>query len=300
VGGFYGAALAGRGHAVTFVARGAHLDALQARGLAIRRGGDTTVLHPVQAVADPAEAGRGIELVLFTVKAFDTESAARALQPAVDRRTTVLTLQNGVESEERLAAALGAERVLLGTATISTTVGEPGIIEQANPLCRIELGEPSGAATPRIEAIAAVLRDAGVEIRVSADVRRAVWEKFVRLAPGATLTSASQATIGEARSAPESAGLYRALIAETVAVGRAAGAALPDDAVEAAVAFIGALPHGMKTSMQLDFERRRRVELEGITGAVVRLGRRFGVATPVYDVVYPILKLRAQAFGGLG
>jgi len=300
VGGFYGAALARRGHDVTLVARGAHLEALRTSGLTIRRGGDTTVLHPVRAVPDPAEVGRGVELVLFTVKGYDTEEAARALRPVVDGRTTVLTLQNGVESEERLAAALGAARVLLGTTTISTTVSAPGLIDQANPLQRIELGEPTGAVTPRAEAIAGVLREAGVEVRVSVDIRRAVWEKFVRLAPGATLTSACQATIGEARDGPESARLYRALIGETVAVGRAAGAALPPDAVEAAVAFIAGLPAGMKTSMQLDYERRRRVELEDITGAVVRLSRRLSVATPVYDVLYAILRVRAQAFGGLG
>jgi 2-dehydropantoate 2-reductase len=300
VGGFYGAALAGRGHDVTFVARGAHLDALRARGLTIRRGDDKKILHPVHAVADPVEAGRDVELVLFTVKGYDTVGAARALQPVVDGRTSVLTLQNGVESEERLGVALGADRVLLGATTISTTVSEPGVIHQANPLQRIELGEPSRAVTPRVEAIASTLRDGGVEVRISTDIHRVVWEKFVRLAPGATLTSACQATIGEARSAPESATLYRALIAETVTVGRAAGVALPEDAVDAAVAFIQTLPHGMKISMQLDFERRRRVELEEITGAVVRLGRRFGVATPVYDVLYPILRLRAQAFGGLG
>jgi 2-dehydropantoate 2-reductase len=300
VGGFYGAALARRGHDVTFVARGAHLDALRARGLTIRRSGDTTTIHPVRAVADPAEEGRGVELVLFTVKGYDTDGAARALRPVVESHTSVLTLQNGVESEARLGAALGAERILLGATTISTTVSEPGVIEQANPLQRIELGEPSGAVTPRVETIAAALRDAGVEIRVSTDVRRAVWDKFVRLAPGATLTSACQATIGEVRSTPEGADLYRALIAETVAVGRVAGASLLPDAVEKALAFIHTLPPGMKTSMQLDFERRRRVELEDITGAVVRLGRRLGVATPVYDVLYAILRVRAQSSGGTG
>jgi 2-dehydropantoate 2-reductase len=300
VGGFYGAVLARRGHDVTFVARGAHLDALRARGLTIRRSGDATTIHPVRAVADPAEEGRGVELVLFTVKGYDTDGAARALRPVVESHTSVLTLQNGVESEARLGAALGAGRILLGATTISTTVSEPGVIEQANPLQRIELGEPSGAVTPRVETIAAALRDAGVEIRVSTDVRRAVWDKFVRLAPGATLTSACQATIGEVRSTAEGADLYRALIAETVAVGRIAGASLPPDAVEKALAFIHTLPPDMKTSMQLDFERRRRVELEDITGAVVRLGRRLGVATPVYDVLYAILRMRAQGFGGMG
>jgi 2-dehydropantoate 2-reductase len=300
VGGFYGAALAGRGHDVIFVARGAHLAALRERGLTIRREGGATVLRPVHAVADPAEAGGDIELVLFTVKGYDTELAARALGPVVGPRTTVLTLQNGVESGDRLGAMLGAEPILIGTTLIATTVAAPGIIDQANPLWRVELGEPSGAITPRVEGVAAALRDAGVEVRVTADVRRAVWDKFIRLAPGATLTSACQATIGEVRSTPEGAALYRALIAETVTVGRAAGAALPPDAVETAVRAIQALPADMRTSMQLDYERRRRVELEGITGAVVRLGRRLGVATPSYDPIYAVLRVRAAAFGGLG
>jgi 2-dehydropantoate 2-reductase len=300
VGGYYGAALAGRGHAVTFVARGPHLAAMRERGLTVRSGGRATVLHPVDAVAAPAEAVGAFELVLFTVKGYDTEAAARALRPAVSAHTAVLTLQNGVDSGDRLGALLGAERILVGTTLIAATVAEPGVIEQANPLRRIELGEPSGRLTPRVESIAATLRDAGVEVRVTTDVRRAVWEKFIRLAPGATLTSACQASIGAVRDRPEGAALYRDLVSETVAVGRALGVALPDDAVEAALAQIQALPADMRTSMQLDFERRRRVELEDLTGSVVRLGRRLRVPTPAYDVLYGVLKVRAAAFGGLG
>jgi 2-dehydropantoate 2-reductase len=300
VGGYYGAALAGRGHAVTFVARGRHLRAMQEGGLTIRSRGQETVLRPVHAVADPAEAGGGFDLVLFTVKGYDTEPAARALRPAVGPDTAVLTLQNGVDSGDRLGAVLGADRVLVGTTVVAATVAEPGVIDQPSPMRRIDLGEPSGEATPRVQAIAAALRDSGVDVRETTDVRRAVWEKFVRLAPGATLTSACQATIGEVRGTPEGAALYRALIAETVAVARASGAALPPDAAEAAMDQIQSLPAGMKTSMQLDYERRRRVELEDLTGAVVRLGRRLGIPTPVYDTLYAVLRVRAMAFGGLG
>jgi 2-dehydropantoate 2-reductase len=300
VGGYYGAALAGRGHEVTFVARGEHLRAMRERGLAVKSGGRVTVLHPVDVVAEPSASGCEIELVLFTVKGYDTDAAAVALRPALGARTAVLTLQNGVESGERLSAVLGADRVLVGTTLIATMIAEPGVIEQANPIRRIELGEPSGAVTARVELIATALRDAGVDVSVTTDVRRAVWEKFVRLAPGATLATACRATVGEVRSTPEGAALYRALIAETVAVGRAAGADLPPDAVETAVHLIQALPADMRTSMQLDFERRRRVELEELTGAVVRLGRRLGVPTPVYDVLYAVLRVRAQAFDGLG
>jgi 2-dehydropantoate 2-reductase len=179
-----------------------------------------------------------------------------------------------------------------------TTIAEPGVIAQASPVQRIELGEPSGEMTPRLEGVAGALRDAGVEVRETRDVRRAVWDKFIRLAPGATLATACRTTLGELRSSPDGAVLYRALIGETVAVGRAAGAALPADAVEAAIALIQTLPADMRTSMQLDFENRRRVELEDITGAVVRLGRRHGVPTPTYDILYAVLKVRAAAFEG--
>ena len=298
LGGFYGAALAGRGHAVTFVARGAHLRAVQEHGLTVRSGGRATVLHPVHAVADPAEARGDFELVLFTVKGYDTEPAALALRPAVSPHTTVLTLQNGVDSGDRLGAVLGADRVLVGTTVIAATIAEPGIIDQPSPMRRIDLGELSGGLTPRVEAIAGALRDAGVDVRVTTDVRRAVWEKFIRLAPGATLTSACQASIGALRDTPETAALYRALVAETVAVGRQTGVKLPPDAVEIAMSQIQALPADMRTSMQLDYERHRRVELEDLTGMVVRLGRRLGVPTPAYDVLYAVLKVRAATFGG--
>jgi 2-dehydropantoate 2-reductase len=122
----------------------------------------------------------------------------------------------------------------------------------------------------------------------------------VRLAPGASLTTACEASIGAIRETPEGAALYRSLVSEAVAVGRASGVALPPDAVDAALAFIWSLPASMTTSMQRDYERRGRVELESLTGAVVRLGRARAVATPTFDVLYGILRVRALAFGGLG
>jgi 2-dehydropantoate 2-reductase len=300
VGGYFGAQLAGAGHAVTFVARGEHLDVLRARGLTIRSAEGARVLAPVRAVASPAEAGGALDLVLFTVKGYDTGAAAAALRGVAGDGTVVLTLQNGVDSVERLEAALGPGRVLAGTATIEATVAEPGVVRLGGPVPRIVLGEPAGGASPRAEAIAAALREAGVQAVVTPDARRAVWEKFVRLAPGASLTAACEATIGEVRQTAEGAALYHALVSEAVAVGRAAGVPLPADAVDAALEFIRSLPASMKTSMQRDYERRSRVELEGLTGAVVRLGARLGVPTPTFDVCYRILRVRALAFGGLG
>jgi len=298
IGGLCGALLAQHGNEVTFVARGAHLAALLERGLELRSGGQVARLRPVRAVAEPAAAEGPAELVLFTVKTYDTAVALQALQPAIGPGTAVLTLQNGVESAAQLSAGLGAEHVLVGTALMFSAIVEPGVIE-AGPLRRITLGEQSGAVTPRVEAIAATLRDAEIEATVATDARRAVWEKFVALAPHATAASACQLPIGPIRSVPEGAALYRTLIEETVAVGRADGVALPADAADRAFALSMALPDDARNSMERDYQLKRRVELDQLTGAVVRRARDLGVPTPAFDTLYAVLRVRALAFGGL-
>lgn len=301
IGGYYGALLAEHGHDVTFVARGAHLAALREFGLELRRDGQAKRQYPVQAIASPADVPQhqgGFDLVLFTVKTYDTIAAATALRPVIGTKTTVLTLQNGVDSAAELSAVLGAERVLAGTTLVATTLVAPGIIERTSPFQKITLGEQDGTVTLRVETIAAALRAADIEAVVSSDPQRAVWEKFIVLAPHASITSACQSPVGPIRETPEGAMLYRTLIAEAVAVGHASGVALTADAVEATVALVMSVPPTLKTSMQHDYERGHRVELEHLTGAVVRRGRALGVPTPAFDPLYAILKVRALTCGG--
>jgi 2-dehydropantoate 2-reductase len=300
IGGYFGGMLALRGgQDVTFVARGAHLAAMRDRGLEIRTGGETHLLQPVQVVERPAEATGPFDYVLFAVKCYDTAAAAEALRPAVGPETTVVPLQNGVESVEQLGAVFGLDRVLAGVARIETTILEPGVIDQRSPFKRIELAEPSGQITPRLERLAEALRQAGAEVTVADDAQRILWEKFIALVANSSLTSACQTLTGPIREVPEGLELYRHLISETVAVGQAGGVNLPPDATENALSNLAALPYQFGTSMQRDFERRNRVELEQLTGAVVQRGQALGVPTPAFEVVYAILKTRAAAFGGL-
>ncbi len=183
LGGYYGGMLAERGHDVTFVARGAHLTAMRARGLEIRTNEQTYHITPVRAVAAPGDASGEFDLVLFTVKGYDAEAAATALHPIIGPQTAVLTLLNGVDSPELLSSVLGPEHVLAGTTFIRSTLAGPGIIEQMGTLRRVVFGEMSGGVTPRVEMIAAALREAGTDAVTRADSRLAVWEKFVMQAP---------------------------------------------------------------------------------------------------------------------
>ena len=297
VGGYYGARLAQHGHEVTFVARGAHLAALQRDGLELRTGAATVRLRPVHAVGAPAEARGPFELVLFTVKTYDTDAAATALRPVVTDETAVLPLQNGVESVERLSTVLGPGRVLVGTTIILSSIAAPGVIEVGGRAPRVTLGERTGELTPRVRAVAAALEEAGVQVVVATDPLRAVWEKFAGLAAHATITSACQLPLGPVRDTDGARELYRTMLDEAVAVGRAVGAALPPDYRDTMLEAFWSLPADARSSLQRDFERGGRVELEQLTGTVVRLGRRHGVPTPAFDALYLVLRTRANAFG---
>jgi 2-dehydropantoate 2-reductase len=296
VGAYYGAALALRGHHVAFVARGPHLAAMREEGLTVHTGGDVHRLRPVQALASPADHDGPVDLVLFTVKGYDALPAAEALRPVIGPTTAVLTLLNGVDSADQLAATLGAEHVLAGTTFILTSVRAPGVIEQTSPFRRITCGDLIGGITPRVDRIAEALRDAGVEVTLSPDPLVGVWSKFIMQAPHATMTTACASALGPIRQTPEGAALYRTLIEEVVAVGRAAGIALPPDAVERTMTIIREFPAEAKTSMQRDFEARRRSELEQLPGAVVRRGNAVGVPTPAFAALYAVLRVQAASF----
>jgi 2-dehydropantoate 2-reductase len=298
VGGYYGGLLAQRGHEVTFAARGAHLAAMREQGLEIRSGGQSFKVEPTRAVERPAEAGGVFDLVLFTVKTYDTLAAAEAIEPVVGPTTAVLPLQNGVDAIDELSAVLGPGPVLGGSTQIGARILEPGVIERFSPFCEVTLGEPGGGLSERVERIGAALAEVGVKTIVSPDIQRGLWEKFMLLAPLAGLTSAAAVSSGQLREVPEGAALFRALRAEVWSVGKAADVNLPDASVQAVEEFFVNLPATHTTSMQRDFAAQRRVELEHLAGTVVRRGDALGVDTPKFDVVYAILKVRALSFGG--
>ncbi len=299
LGGYFGGMLAHQRHDVTFVARGAHLAAMRERGLEVRTEEQTYHLPSVNAVGAPDEATGDFDLILFTVKGYDAEAAATALRPIIGPETAVLTVLNGVDSAEQLATILGPEHVLTGTTFIRSTLAEPGVIEQMGTLRRVVFGEFSGGVTPRVEKIADALRAAGIAVEVAENSRVALWQKFVMQAPHATMTSVCQMPCGPIRETPEGDALYRTLIDECIAVGRASGVALPDDAAETAMGVVWKFLYEQKTSMSIDYERGNRVELEQLTGTVVRRGKTLGVPTPTFDILYGVLKVRALASGAL-
>ncbi len=289
VGGYFGARLAQAGHDVTFVARGRHLAAMRERGLAVNSAlGDIRLERP-GVTGDPASLAPA-DVVLFAVKLWDTESAAEAIRPLVAKGGVVVPLQNGVESIERIGAVVGAERAMGGVAYIAATIGEPGVVAHTGTMARLRFGPVHAAQQPAAEALLAACKGAGIEAELSADIRRALWEKFAFLAAFSGLTSVARQPMGAVRDDPDLRAALEAAIRETWAVGRANGVALADDFVAQQMKFAHGLPAEMRSSMLNDLVAGNRLEAPWLCGAVARMGAALGVATPVNATLFATLK----------
>jgi 2-dehydropantoate 2-reductase len=288
VGGYFGGRLAQAGNEVVFIARGAHLAALRSRGLTVKSPlGDASI--KVRAVEDPAEAG-GAEIVLFTVKLWDTESAAERIRPIVESGGVVIPFQNGVESISRIGAVLGHGRVMGGAAYIAARIGEPGTIVHTGRMARLRFGavEPSQRAIAA--AFHAACRDAGIEAEVVEDIERVLWEKFVFLVAMSGATSVARAPIGVVRSDPDLRWLLETAMREACAVAKTRGIALPDDFADRQMAFADGLPPEMKSSMLGDLEAGGRLEAPWLAGAVVRMAQEAKLQTPANRAILAALK----------
>ena len=289
VGGYFGARLAQAGNDVAFIARGRHLAAMRANGLAIRSVlGDMTIPRP--AVTDDPAGLAPADIVLFAVKLWDTEGAAKAVLPLLATGGVVVPFQNGVESIERIGAIVGADRVMGGVAYIAATIGEPGVIAHTGTMARLRFGPVEPSQRKTAEALLASCQGAGIDAELSNDILRALWEKFAFLSAFSGLTSVARQPLGVLRGDPDLRATLEAAIRETWSVGRAKGVALTDDFVTQQMKFTDGLPAQMKSSMLNDLEAGNRIEAPWLAGAVARMGSAMGIATPVNATLFAALK----------
>jgi len=288
VGGYYGARLAAAGHDVHFIARGEHARAMRERGLRIESGSGNLELSAVRVAEDPREIGSA-DLVVIAVKLWDTEASARAIVPLVGPSTTVVSLQNGVEKDDVIAAVVGQGPLVGGVTWIIARIAEPGLIAHVGTLHRVAIGELDGSESERVARIVAAFSDAGVNAAASRDIRRVTWEKFSFLAASAAVTSVTRLTMGEVRSHPATRALLREALAGTAGVARAEGIAMADGFVDEQMRFVDTLPPAGRASMANDLLHGGRLELDWLSGAVVRRGEAAGVQTPVHRILYAAL-----------
>jgi 2-dehydropantoate 2-reductase len=282
VGCYYGGALARAGHRVALLARGANLDALLARGLEVRTP-DGTYTAAVEATDDPKGLGEA-DFAIVSVKTYSLAEIAPVGRFLAEAGATIVPLVNGVEAADRLQqAGVPVERILGGLTQISAARVGPGIVERRSPFQRVIVGELTRGASERATQIAAAFRDAGAEASVSNDIVADLWRKLAFIATMAAACGLARSSIGPVREAPLGSLLIERAVREVFAVARARGVALGDDEESSTLRFIESLGGAMKPSFLLDLESGGRTELDDLSGAVSRLGRQAGVATPVHD-----------------
>ena len=298
VGGYYGALLAKQGHEVTFVARGAHLKAIQENGLQIKSIFGDFQVKPAKATDNPAQI-EPVDLIMFCAKTYDTDDAVQKIKPIVGKETTVLSLQNGVDAVERIGNVLGVEHIVAGATWISSALEAPGVIKQMSDFRRVVLGELNGQRTSRIQAIYEAFKQTGITVELSENILKILWTKFVFISSASSFGSLTRLPMAEYRTIPETRALIISLMREVEAVARAQSVALDANVVEQALGFMdNAAPH-IKASMQLDVESGHRTEIESMIGVIGRKGRQRGVPTPVADMIYAaLLPIELKARGG--
>ena len=289
VGGFYGGRLAHAGYDVTFVARGAHLEAMRSNGLRVTGPRGDTHIQPCTATDNPADIGV-VDIVLFCVKLWDVESAGTAIKGLIGPNTAVIPLQNGIDAADRLIPILGRNAVMGGVAQISATIDQPGVIRQTGTFMKIVFGELDGRTTERAEAFRAICQKAGFDVVLTEAIQTALWEKFVLLSVNSSVVALIRLPFGKLRDDPDVMALFSAGFSEVIAVGRALGVKLPPDMEARMEKAVRNFPPSMMPSMAIDLLRGNRLELPWLAGKVVALGKEVGVPTPTFSVMYAALK----------
>jgi len=289
IGGYYGALLHQAGQEVTFLARGSHLAAIRERGLRLE---SVLLPEPVSLrvrVTERSEDIGPVDLVLFSVKSYDTDTAAVLLPPLITERTAVLTLQNGVDNVERLGERVGRAHVLGGAAYIFTAIASPGVISHTGGSRRVVLGELDGEVSTRGQAIRDAFAATGVPVDLSPQILVAMWEKYLFITAQGGMTALTRLPIGTIRQSPATMEMYLDVASEVAAVGRAHGVPLPDGERARVQRAAEALGPASYSSLYTDLIHGRRMELDALPGHTVRLGARYRIPTPVCRAIYAAL-----------
>jgi 2-dehydropantoate 2-reductase len=289
VGGYFGARLAAAGHDVAFIARGAHRDAIRRDGLKIESTLGDLHLKDANVTDDPRQVG-SVEVVLFAVKLWDTETAGAQARPLVGERTRVITLQNGVDSVERLAPILGEDATVGGATYIVTTIARPGVIRHTGATARVQCGRLDGRYDAVLARYVDEIKAAGIDITLTNNMLLELWKKFVLLSGTSGITASTRQPLGVIRDDDDMRALFYKLMYETMAVGRPAGVDFPPEFAAELDRSVASFPPTMRASMANDLEAGNRLELDWLAGRVIALGRKHGIATPAQEAVYAILK----------
>jgi 2-dehydropantoate 2-reductase len=296
IGCYFGARLAAAGEEVHFIARGPQLAAMQARGLTVYSPHGNLHLDKVHATNDPTSIGP-VDLVLFCLKLWDTDTGAELIKPLLRAETGVYSFQNGIYAEGRLAELLGPQHIIGGYAATPASIVEPGVVRQFGQWCTLGFGEMDNRRTPRVVALLEACQRAKIDSLIEPDIEAALWSKFIFITTHSGATSVCRSTEGPIRSDPWGRQFLAGLASEGEGVARAKGIRIAEHFTEYVMKQIDGLPADAQGSMYTDLQRGARLELEWLNGLMIKIGEEVGVPTPCHRAVMHALHLHAMGNG---
>jgi 2-dehydropantoate 2-reductase len=290
VGGYFGGVLAKAGHDVTFLARGDNYIAMRNGTLLVKSVEGDFTINPVKVIESISEIALP-DLILFCVKTYDTELAARELAKVITRKTMVITFQNGVDNDLQIKKFITTAPVFPGVAYIISQKSAPGIIEQTGGLKRLIFGDRERRSIPRLKKVEKIMKDSGIDAVLSDDIEREIWKKFMFICPFSGMTAMYRKTIGEILENPRTRKEYEECLKETIAVARSLKVPVAEDAFETAMKTSLNTNPASKSSLLIDIQNERKNEIETLNGTLVRLAHEQGIPVPVNEKIYETVSL---------
>ena len=288
VGGYFGVRLAQAGNAVTFIARGKHLEAIQKNGLQLKSPKGDYLVFPAKATANISEV-TDIDLILVCVKAWQLEAAAKEIKPILNEKTMVISLLNGVNNEQVLGTIIDKKHILGALCKVVSKIEDYGIINHISFEPTIVFGELDNVKTERVFLLEKLFLNAGITTKLAENIQTEIWSKFLFISTISAIGALTRATIGEMIASPEIKEILHKTAEEIVAVAKAKGVYLSDDLVERQFQMIESQPYNTTSSLQRDMMEGKPSELEAQTGTIVKMGLELGIPTPVNAFMYACL-----------
>lgn len=290
VGGYFGGLLAMSGNVdIHFLARGKHLQVIEEEGLTLVSNDKSTTIF-VHATSEPQDIGY-VDLILFCVKSYDTEYAARSMEPMVSPDTIILTLQNGLDNVEKIAKFYDLSQIMAGTAYIESRMASPGVILHRGNPGRIVFGELNGEITDRAKRILDLFLGAKIDATLTDRIQQILWEKFLLICAIHGVCTVSRSSIGQVLACEETRDFIKGVMEEVKQVADKKHINLPEDIVERSMIIAESYDRAFRPSMLRDLEWKQPLEIDALNGLVVRMGHEVGVNTPLNFAIYSTLKL---------
>ena len=290
VGGYFGARLTEAGENVTFVARGAHLEAIKSRGLTVYSALGDMHLRDVQCTENTRDIGHA-DIVMIAVKLWATDEAIQTAKSLLGKNTGIISFQNGILAEESLIAAYSSQHAMGGVANIAALIEEPGVIRHNGNMASLAFGELNNTQSERAQSLLTACSRANIKAEIPDDINRAIWEKYIRLVTMSAMTTLCRMPIGPIRDEIHTRNLLSQILAEIIDVGKAKGLKFSDNVLQEQLDIIDGYPPSMVASMCGDLRRGYPLEVPWFSGTIVRLGKELNIPTPANGFVYAALKL---------